>query len=70
MSDTVTLPRQDPGAPVADGLQVLTFLVTDIKGSSEAFLRHPAAMARTMELHDTVLHRAIRDQGGNPFKHT
>ncbi|MFY9210506.1 MAG: AAA family ATPase [Aestuariivita sp.] len=51
-------------------LQIHTFLVTDIVGSSELFHRYPAEMTRTMDRHDALLDEVIRGAGGTPFKNT
>ncbi len=52
------------------GFQELAFLTTDIVGSAELHRRFPSDMIAAMDLHDEILHGAIRRANGNPFKHT
>ncbi|MBT3369115.1 MAG: adenylate/guanylate cyclase domain-containing protein [Rhodospirillaceae bacterium] len=52
------------------GFQELTFLTTDIVGSAELHRRYPGDMMAAMDLHDEIVHGAIRRAGGDPFKHT
>ncbi len=60
---------QSEGVPDA-GFADLTFLTTDIVGSSELHRRHAGEMLTAMDVHDDILHGAIRKHGGDPFKHT
>ena len=49
---------------------VLTFLFTDIEGSTRRWEADAEAMRDALEKHDAVLHRAVTDHGGDVFKHT
>jgi len=46
----------------------LTFLFTDIEGSTERWEKHREAMARALERHDACLRGAIESHGGTVFK--
>src|SRR3954454_4387112 len=46
----------------------VTFLFTDIEGSTERWERDPMAMAAAVARHLTVLDKAIEDHGGIHFK--
>ncbi len=46
----------------------VTFLFTDIEGSTQRWERHPAAMQRVLALHDTLLREHIERHGGVVFK--
>ncbi|WP_395139630.1 ATP-binding protein [Armatimonas sp.] len=46
----------------------LTFLFTDIEGSTPLWERFPVAMRGALAQHDVLLHEAIRSQGGTVFK--
>ena len=46
----------------------VTFLFTDIEGSTERWDRHPAAMRAALERHDALLRAAVERQGGFVFK--
>ncbi|BBX89782.1 adenylate/guanylate cyclase domain-containing protein [Mycolicibacterium boenickei] len=50
--------------------QVLTFLFTDIEGSTRRWEADPEAMRAALALHDTALREAITARGGQVFKHT
>ena len=49
---------------------VLTFLFTDIEGSTRRWEADPDAMRVALTAHDEVLRSAISDYGGKLFKHT
>jgi len=49
---------------------VVTFLFTDIEGSTRRWEADADAMRATLMGHDEVLHRAIEPHGGFMFKHT
>ena len=53
-----------------DGLPtgVVTFLLTDIEGSTELWEAHPVAMADVLERHDGIVLKVITEQGGNLIK--
>ena len=41
----------------------VTFLFTDIEGSTKLWQRHPEAMRVSLRQHDTLLRRAIDENG-------
>jgi predicted ATPase/class 3 adenylate cyclase len=47
-----------------------TILTTDIVGSTALLRRYPNDMLGAMDLHDQILHAAIRRHSGDPFRHT
>lgn len=47
-----------------------TILTTDIVGSTALLRRYPNDIMYAMDLHDQILHAAIRRRRGNPFRHT
>ncbi|OBG44981.1 ATP-binding protein [Mycolicibacterium fortuitum] len=49
---------------------VLTFLFTDIEGSTRRWEADRDAMRVALEVHDEVLHRTITEHEGQAFKHT
>ncbi len=49
---------------------VVTFLFTDIEGSTRRWEADPEVMRAALADHDDVLRRAIEAQGGRVFKHT
>jgi predicted ATPase len=51
-------------------MSVLTFLFTDIEGSTRRWEANADAMRVALESHDAVLHGAVTDYGGEVFKHT
>lgn len=48
--------------------ETVTFLFTDIEGSTELWERHPEAMRVALARHDTLLRTAIEGGGGRVFK--
>ena len=46
----------------------ITFLFTDIEGSTKKWERHPEAMRRLLGRHDAILREAFEAQGGLVFK--
>ena len=42
----------------------VTFLFTDIEGSTRLWEDHPSEVEAALELHDQVLRSAIEDRGG------
>jgi predicted ATPase/class 3 adenylate cyclase len=46
----------------------VTFLFTDIEGSTRLWEQHPEAMPTALARHDALLGRAIEDHGGRVFK--
>ena len=57
-------------AGVAAGPQTLTFLFTDVEGSTRRWAADPEQMARHLARHDDVLRRAVAEHRGEVFKHT
>src|ERR1700740_1027334 len=49
---------------------VVTFLFTDIEGSTRRWEADAGAMRKALVAHDEVLHTAIAKHGGHVFKHT
>jgi len=49
---------------------VVTFLFTDVEGSTRRWEADPEAMKAALEAHDDVLRAAIEANGGRLFKHT
>ena len=62
---TMTAPRSAPGTLPAG---IVTFLFTDIEGSTRLWERDAAAMRPALERHNTILGDAIRAHGGYHFK--
>ena len=54
----------------APGVRERTILTTDIVGSTALSRRYPNDMMNAMDLHDRVLHAAIRRHSGDPFRST
>jgi hypothetical protein len=50
--------------------EIVTFLFTDIEGSTRRWEDDPDAMRSALEAHDQVLRAAITGCGGSLFKHT
>ena len=48
----------------------VTFLFTDIEGSTSLWEAHPRAMRSAMRLHDSILEQAVLTNHGVVFKHT
>ncbi len=46
----------------------VTFLFTDIEGSTPLWERHPDQMAAALQIHNSILRKAIEFQGGIVFK--
>jgi predicted ATPase/class 3 adenylate cyclase len=46
----------------------VTFLFTDVEGSTRLWERNPAAMKRSLAFHDEILHDAVRTHGGRVVK--
>jgi predicted ATPase/class 3 adenylate cyclase len=47
---------------------VVTFLFTDIEGSTQLWEQHPEAMQAALARHDAILRQAIEAHGGHVFK--
>jgi len=59
-------PTAKPATPLPSG--TVTFLFTDIEGSTQLWEQHPQAMSAAIERHNTILSAAIATQGGVVFK--
>ena len=57
-------------APAAAPSGVVTFLFTDVEGSTRRWEADADAMRAALAAHDEVLHKAIEAHGGWLFKHT
>ncbi len=68
----VTTPVAPPPHPIASDpippSGTLTFLFTDIEGSTKLWEQHPEAMGLALARHDDLLRQAIVEQGGFVFK--
>lgn len=58
----------DPAMPPAAPSGELTFLFTDVEGSTRLWERHGEAMGEALRAHDAILHRAIGARRGHVFK--
>jgi predicted ATPase/class 3 adenylate cyclase len=54
----------------SSGARERTILTTDIVGSTALLRRYPNDMMNAMDLHDQILHAAIRRHSGDPFRST
>jgi class 3 adenylate cyclase len=70
MSESRSRIENLPAKAIIGEAREFAFLSTDIVGSSVLHRRHPNDTFVAMDLHDRLLHSAIRRFGGNPFKHT
>ena len=59
------VPTESTGAP---SIGVVTFLLTDIEGSSSMWERDAAGMATTLERHDRLIANAVQDGRGTTVK--
>jgi class 3 adenylate cyclase len=59
-----------PAPPAAAPSGVVTFLFTDIEGSTGRWEADADGMRNALAVHDGVLRSAIEAQGGFMFKHT
>ncbi len=50
--------------------QTLTFLFTDIEGSTRLWEQHPQTMKAALERHDAILHAAVQNSNGKVIKTT
>src|SRR5437764_1474674 len=66
------LPRSAPALSLSQGAGLpsgtVTFLFTDIEGSTARWERQPEAMAAALARHDALMRAAIREHGGHVFK--
>ena len=49
---------------------MLTFLFTDIEGSTERWQKYPDHMVEILKRHDAIVYRSIEEQDGTVVKHT
>src|SRR5215211_4848098 len=59
-------PTATPATPLPSG--TVTFLFTDIEGSTQLWEQHPQAMPAAIERHNAILRAAIATHGGVVFK--
>jgi predicted ATPase/class 3 adenylate cyclase len=57
-----------PWQPAADRMEALTFLFTDIQGSTRLWEERPEAMRLALARHDALLRLSINRHGGTVFK--
>jgi predicted ATPase/class 3 adenylate cyclase len=60
--------RDAPGRALPEG--TVTFLFTDIEGSTERWADDESAMTKALAAHDEVLRNTVHARGGVVFKHT
>ncbi len=65
---SATEPTSSPIAAAANADPVLTFLFTDIEGSTRLWESAPERMRTALARHDAVLRRCIEERGGTVFK--
>jgi predicted ATPase/class 3 adenylate cyclase len=71
MPEVVARPSRDGSARVENApAEVVTFLLTDIEGSSLRWLNHRAAMQEALREHDRILRDAVALHRGRVFKTT
>jgi predicted ATPase/class 3 adenylate cyclase len=63
---TAPAPRLPPSLLVTEG--TVTFLFTDIEGSTRLWEQHPESIRHALSRHDALLRHAIESQGGEVFK--
>lgn len=64
---TVRAATPSPGAALPTG--AVTFLFTDIRGSTRLWEERPNAIAEALGTHDELLRAAVQQHGGTIFKH-
>lgn len=64
----LTEPREGEDGSVPTG--TVTFLFTDLEGSTRLWEQHPEAMKAALARHDDILRQAIEDRGGHVVKTT
>jgi LuxR family maltose regulon positive regulatory protein len=60
--------RLTTSAPMALPTGTITFLFTDIAGSTQLWERYPRAMPAALARHDVMVRQAVESQGGAVFK--
>ena len=61
-----TVPADVPPAALPSG--VVTFLLTDVVGSTQLWDRHPAEMADALAMHDEIIRNAVATHDGRVLK--
>src|SRR5262245_51168929 len=61
-------PSASPAAPTAAPSGTVTFLFTDIEGSSSLWEQYPQAMPAALARHDSLLRQQVAAHGGQVFK--
>ena len=51
-------------------MSIYTFLFSDIQGSTRLWESFPSVMDRVVSRHDELVHGAVRECGGEVYKHT
>ncbi len=69
MAEYVSM-TEPPSSAKPAGNHESTILTTDIVGSTAMLRRYPNDVMGAMDLHDHILHGAIRRRSGDPFRHT
>jgi predicted ATPase/class 3 adenylate cyclase/Tfp pilus assembly protein PilF len=64
MSDQLITPVSDPNLPPALPTGTLTFLFTDIEGSTYLWEQHPEQMRVAMKRHDALIESAVEQNAG------
>jgi class 3 adenylate cyclase len=59
--------QMDPPAPLPSG--TVTFLFTDIEGSTKFWEQHPQAMEAALARHDALAAALIQEHAGTLVKH-
>jgi class 3 adenylate cyclase len=62
--------RTEPDATLRPPLKTVTFLCTDIEGSTRLWEEQPDAMREALARHDAILGHAVEGHGGRIFKTT
>src|SRR5712691_6570302 len=69
LNATVLMSNATGGSLMADlPTGTVTFLFTDIEGSTRLWEQHPEAMRAALARHDALLRQAIEARGGHVFK--
>jgi predicted ATPase/class 3 adenylate cyclase len=65
-ADNAGMPRPEGSGSLLIALPsgTLTFLISDIEQSTQAWDRHPASMRRAMEIHDAILEQSVARNRG------
>ena len=61
---------EDEDEAMDGGIRTLTFLFTDIEGSTRRWESDPEAMEVELATHDALLRAVVAQRGGQVFKHT